>query len=244
MANCPLCNDTGKRMQANGQPGAYLGCSCTASLERADMHFDASKFVIEYPLGGDNLDDDLAWFIHQRAKALGRAEALAELHPQWLAEKERADRAEVRIAELEAQIAAIADTDKLRELRARIYEMKEAAYTYGDNSKEAVCAALDGVLDEIDEAASTALQAPVREGWIACSDRLPELYQSVVLLNENLWMNTGNDEFDTNWHGAGWLIDIGYTKSWAAIGETRGLTLDAVTHWMPLPAAPVQQEGE
>lgn len=60
-----------------------------------------------------------------------------------------------------------ADTDKLRELRARIYEMKEAAYTYGDNSKEAVCAALDGVLDEIDEIASTALQAPVRQvpGW-------------------------------------------------------------------------------
>ena len=105
MANCPLCNDTGKRMQANGQPGAYLGCSCNASTERMDMHFAASKFVTEYPLGGDNLDDDLAWFIHQRAKALGRAEALAELHPLWLAEKEQAERAKARIAELESRYA-------------------------------------------------------------------------------------------------------------------------------------------
>lgn len=38
------------------------------------------------------------------AHAAGRASALAELHPQWLAEKERADRAELRIAELERQL--------------------------------------------------------------------------------------------------------------------------------------------
>ena len=185
MANCPLCNDTGKRMQANGQSGAYLGCSCTASTERADMHFAASKFITEYPLGGDNLDDDLAWFIHQRAKALSRAEALAELHPLWLAEKEWADKAEVRIAELEAKLAEV-------------------------------------------------------PRWISVKDRLPPLYKTVALLNDDRWMNTGNDEFDTNWYGAGWLSEFGQ-QFWSVIGETRSMTLDSVTHWMPLPAAPASE---
>ena len=39
----------------------------------------------------------------------------------------------------------------LEQLRARIAEMKEAAYTYGDYSQEAVTTALDGVMDVIDE---------------------------------------------------------------------------------------------
>lgn len=39
----------------------------------------------------------------------------------------------------------------LNQLRHRISEMKEAAYTFGDYSKEAVSAALDGVMDTIDE---------------------------------------------------------------------------------------------
>ncbi len=43
---------------------------------------------------------------------------------------------------------------KMLELRARLVEMKEAAYTFGEYSQEAVCAALDGVLDAIDELAA------------------------------------------------------------------------------------------
>jgi len=39
----------------------------------------------------------------------------------------------------------------LEQLRARIQEMKEAAYTFGDYSQEAVTIALDGVVDVIDE---------------------------------------------------------------------------------------------
>ena len=118
MANCPLCNDTGKRMQANGQPGAYLGCSCTASLERADMHFAASKFVTEYPLGGDNLDDDLAWFIHQRAKALGCAEVLEEARPIWMGDATVVDAQAERIAELEVKLAEVQeDAERYRYLR-------------------------------------------------------------------------------------------------------------------------------
>jgi len=47
----------------------------------------------------------------------------------------------------------------LMELRARIKEMQEAAYTYGEYSKEAVCVTLDSVLDKIDELAPAA--API-----------------------------------------------------------------------------------
>lgn len=43
----------------------------------------------------------------EEGRIKGRGEALAELHPQWLAEKERADKAEARIAELEAQVAEL-----------------------------------------------------------------------------------------------------------------------------------------
>lgn len=124
-----------------------------------------------------------------------------------------------RIAELEAQIAAAsapADTEKLRELRARIYEMKEAAYTYGDNSKEAVCAALDGVLDEIDEVASTALQAPVRE--------VPEvIYQMQHRSAKTVWTDIDAYAYQTAIAGGG---------------------AERVRKVLPLPAAPVQQEGE
>ena len=51
-----------------------------------------------------------------------------------------------RIAELEAQKPAVV----LSQLRATIKGMQEAAYTYGEYSKEAVSIALDGVLEAID----------------------------------------------------------------------------------------------
>lgn len=95
MAKCPICNDSGKR------PGSdYLDCGCTASAERAELNTFAEDQI------STSNPEERDWLIYTRAKALGRASALAELHPLWLAEKERADRAEARIAELEAQLAA------------------------------------------------------------------------------------------------------------------------------------------
>lgn len=70
-------------------------------------------------------------------------------------------------------------------------------------------------------------------GWIAVADRLPELNQAVALLNVDRWMNTGGD-FDINWCGAGWLSTHG-NNYWSVIGESRGMTMDSVTHWMLLP---------
>lgn len=164
MAKCPICNDSGKR------PGSdYLDCGCTASAERAELNtFAEDQISTSNPEERDCL-------IYTRAKALGRASALAELHPLWLAEKERADRAEARIAELEAQLAAAsapADTDKLREaiLALPLPEAWITDYTTNDPAARLHFAA-DQVRDLLksaaDLAASTALQAPVREvpGW-------------------------------------------------------------------------------
>jgi hypothetical protein len=77
----------------------------------------------------------------------------------------------------------------------------------------------------------------VRDGWISVGERLPELYQTVALLDEKRWMNTGSDDHSVNWHGSGYLCEFGH-KYWSIFGEMRSQCLDAVTHWMPLPAAP------
>lgn len=97
---CPLCHDSGHRTLANGERSTYLDCGCGVTAERAAMN----EFI-GTQMGRPKDEDSILWSVHQRAKAMGRAEALAELHPLWLAEKERAERAEARIAELEAQLA-------------------------------------------------------------------------------------------------------------------------------------------
>lgn len=61
-----------------------------------------------------------------------------------------------RIAALESELVACrrdaSASDVLAALRDEVKEMQEAAYTYGDYSKEAVRVALDGVIDAIDAA--------------------------------------------------------------------------------------------
>jgi hypothetical protein len=87
----------------------------------------------------------------------------------------------------------------------------------------------------LDPAPATAEQA-----WIPVSERLPDPDQVVALMNDDVWMNTGADGFDCNWHGAGYLVNSTPRPYWAVFGETRAQCLDAATHWMPLPAAPTQ----
>ena len=73
--------------------------------------------------------------------------------------------------------------------------------------------------------------------WISVKDKLPELSTLVALLNTDRHMNTGNDDFECNWAGAGWLCHLGHNY-WSIIGETNAMSIDAVTHWMPLPELP------
>jgi hypothetical protein len=82
-----------------------------------------------------------------------------------------------------------------------------------------------------------AAQVPAGPQWISINDRLPELHTAVALLNDGRWMNTGGD-FNINWQGAGWLCEFG-SKFWSVIGGN-SVTLESVTHWLPLPPPPAQ----
>jgi hypothetical protein len=82
--------------------------------------------------------------------------------------------------------------------------------------------------------APQAVNADLR--WIAVADRLPELHQSVALINIDQYENVAGD-WSRNTHAAGYLEDAGNQKYWAIRGE-RGSCLDAYTHWLPLPGAP------
>jgi hypothetical protein len=93
------------------------------------------------------------------------------------------------------------------------------------------------IADAIKSLATKEAAAQVPSQWISVEDRLPELWQTVALLDENRWMNTGSSDHNVNWHGAGYLCEFGQ-KYWSIFGEMRSQCLEAVTHWMPLPAAP------
>jgi hypothetical protein len=86
--------------------------------------------------------------LHGRDQIIRFARALLAAQPSNQPLSVHADTALAKGADAERVTDWVLDESKLR---ARIKEMQEAAYTYGDYSKEAVCVALDGVLDEIDE---------------------------------------------------------------------------------------------
>lgn len=110
------------------------------------------------------------------------------------------------------------------------HEYKLANGQFGEAELKAHCkaAASLGAHRALSEAAK---EAP---SWISIADRLPKLHQVVALKSEDRWMNTGSDDFNANWHGAGYLSEFG-SKFWSVFGESRGMTLESVTHWLPLP---------
>lgn len=69
--------------------------------------------------------------------------------------------------------------------------------------------------------------------WIPVSERLPAFFQPVALMHERTWLNTGDDEHNINKVDAGYLQEFG--NCWMTAGSHRGMTLDAFTHWTPLP---------
>ncbi len=104
--------------------------------------------------------------------------------------------------------------------------------------------AFDALMQRVEEftlparvaASRPSLALVVQSQWISVDEQLPELHCAVALLNDDKWMNTGGD-FEINWQAVGWLCEFG-SKFWHVIGAGRGMTLDSVTHWMPLPPAP------
>lgn len=73
--------------------------------------------------------------------------------------------------------------------------------------------------------------------WINIDDRLPELHKHVALMDTNRYANNGSLTLE-NEHvvQVGFLNDWG-EKYWSVYGE-RGMSLNAFTHWHPLPEPP------
>ncbi|HBU6123482.1 DUF551 domain-containing protein [Citrobacter freundii] len=64
----------------------------------------------------------------------------------------------------------------------------------------------------------------IPDGWVACSERMPEKFKAILAFNE----------YGEVWSGA-------YDRYWNFYCDN--LLVEHVTHWMPLPVAP-QQEAE
>ena len=62
----------------------------------------------------------------------------------------------------------------------------------------------------------------IPEGWVACSEQMPEQFKAILAFNE----------YGEVWSGA-------YDRYWNFYCDN--LLVEHVTHWMPLPAAPQQE---
>jgi hypothetical protein len=78
-----------------------------------------------------------------------------------------------------------------------------------------------------------ALNSPViPDGWVACSERMPEVGVKVLCFPVN------DEPIHATYNGQVWLQDI----SWSVSDESIDNVISCnVSHWMPLPAAPRQE---
>ncbi|ELM7732742.1 DUF551 domain-containing protein [Escherichia coli] len=85
------------------------------------------------------------------------------------------------------------------------------------------------------QAERDALNSPViPDGWVACSERMPEVGVKVLCFPVN------DEPIHATYNGQVWLQDI----SWSVSDEPIDNVISCnVFHWMPLPAAP-QQEAD
>jgi hypothetical protein len=78
--------------------------------------------------------------------------------------------------------------------------------------------------------------------WISIHERLPELGQSVALINIDRWENTGGD-LEMNVRACGYLHEMRPGDPYWSIRGERATCLDAFTHWLPLPS-PKSEQGD
>lgn len=76
--------------------------------------------------------------------------------------------------------------------------------------------------------------------WIACSQRMPERFQSVALLDLNSWENS---PVDRHIQRCGYLNNDGLQDYWSVI-DKRAQGMSAYTHWCPLPEPPVLEDED
>ena len=79
--------------------------------------------------------------------------------------------------------------------------------------------------------------------WISVKDRLPALYEVVLVLLLGPWLRLASLKLEKNE-----AADIGEYKVWREIDQYRLKDSDTgcfawndITHWMPLPAAPKEE---
>lgn len=159
-----------------------------------------------------------------------------------------------RIAELEAQIAAAsapADTDKLREAipEGWAFDMTSSGhmtvqkkglggYLASPDSSNIASSLLFELANDL-LAASTVLQAPVHEvpdAWISVNDRLPECDMEKGSFGVEVMVWPQWDQHATLFYGCRITDKPSFYM--------HGTRIDGVEKWRPLPAAPVQQEGD
>lgn len=72
----------------------------------------------------------------------------------------------------------------------------------------------------------------VPDGWVACSERMPEVGVKVLCFPIN------DEPIHATYNGQVWLQDISWSTSYEPIDNVISCN---VSHWMPLPAAPQQE---
>lgn len=132
----------------------------------------------------------------------------------------------------------MADHDTIRDaLRQMVDAFSPYAWGGLGNKSDALNAATAALSHFIDDVEA----AEGGPAWIAITERLPDLEQSVVLIDANRWENTGGD-LVMNVRACGYLDSIGGMRFWSIRGE-RAIEVNTFTHWMPL-AAPPAMKGE
>lgn len=257
--NCTECQDTGKRILPNGEHSNCLDCSCEATTERAAMDLAAMDYIQAYQGDLQHAPEDVRWFVHQRAGQMEReaqAARIAELERQLAEASAPAIEQQSKInAELllvaryaleyidgipkdievdasgfdrdwansvvgRAKLVSpqVADTDKVREAILALPCLGTMSqFAKLDDLMLYQQGHKDALHDAASLVSSMAAQAPVRE--------VPENWQLVP---------------KTITHAMAKEINLTGTFTDAALQVRYSAMLDAA----PLPAAPVQQEGE
>lgn len=199
---CPKCSGTGMADSGGVYPwgeGINVHCDCTfpdpeLSLLIHDLHIDGNHRLA-------NVIQDL---IEGRSKG-GKIKNTAPPAPVSVPDEIRLLQSEVTIWKDRWEL--------LREL------FREVADALGCDVKDN-----QAMLDKIEMLQGAAENSPViPDGWVACSERMPEGMTDVHISN-------GHDVGQGWWDGDAWQTQHDY---YSVPGD--------VTHWMPLPAAPQQE---
>lgn len=101
-------------------------------------------------------------------------------------------------------------------------------------------ATIDGLCQALDAALRPSRGEAVDTAWVRISERLPELGQSVALIHEDRYENTGGD-LEMNVRACGYLHEMRPGDPYWSIRGERATTLESFTHWLALPA--IQSQG-